>query len=88
MKLLLACTCILTYLGAALGLDNGLGSTPQMGFNSWNHYHCGVNETVLKQTADAIVSKGLDKLGYKYVNVDDCWAKSRGSNGVIHAARQ
>lgn len=26
---------------------------------------------------------GLDKLGYEYVNVDDCWAKSRDSNNVI-----
>ena len=26
---------------------------------------------------------GLDKLGYKYVIVDDCWAKSRDENGII-----
>uniref|UniRef100_A0A803MNN7 Alpha-galactosidase n=1 Tax=Chenopodium quinoa TaxID=63459 RepID=A0A803MNN7_CHEQI len=26
-------------------------------------------------TADALVSTGLSKLGYKYVNIDDCWAE-------------
>jgi alpha-galactosidase len=66
-----------------LSLDNGLGMTPQMGWNSWNHFGCGVNQTVLQQTAEAFISLGLDKLGYKYVNVDDCWAKSRDKNGTI-----
>ncbi|KAF8364602.1 hypothetical protein HHK36_033426 [Tetracentron sinense] len=26
-------------------------------------------------TADALVSTGLAKLGYQYVNIDDCWAE-------------
>jgi alpha-galactosidase len=37
----------------------------------------------MMQTADAFVSTGLDKLGYNFVNVDDCWAESRDANGVI-----
>jgi len=40
-----------------------------MGSNSWNHYHCAVNETVMRNTADAFIKQGLDKLGYNYVNV-------------------
>jgi alpha-galactosidase len=68
---------------AVLGLNNGLGRTPQMGWNSWNHYHCTVNETILKATADAFIANNLPKFGYKYVNVDDCWAGSRDENGVI-----
>lgn len=66
-----------------LALNNGLGLTPQMGWNSWNHYHCNVNEDVVKKTADAIVASGLDKYGYVYVNIDDCWAKSRAADGTI-----
>ncbi|KAF2312632.1 hypothetical protein GH714_037033 [Hevea brasiliensis] len=27
----------------------------------------------LETTADALVSRGLAQLGYKYVNIDDCW---------------
>ncbi|XP_031268305.1 alpha-galactosidase 1-like [Pistacia vera] len=67
-------------------LDNGLASTPAMGWNSWNHYWCSVNETIIKEAADAIVSSGLAKLGYKYVNIDDCWGEQdRDSKGNLVA---
>ncbi|XP_010031355.2 alpha-galactosidase 1 [Eucalyptus grandis] len=56
-------------------LANGLGLTPPMGWNSWNHFACVINETVIRETADALVSTGLSKLGYEYVNIDDCWAE-------------
>ncbi|XP_044490160.1 alpha-galactosidase 1-like [Mangifera indica] len=56
-------------------LANGLGITPPMGWNSWNHFSCNINEIVIEQTADALVSTGLSKLGYTYVNIDDCWAE-------------
>lgn len=56
-------------------LANGLGTTPPMGWNSWNHFYCNINETNIKQAADELVSTGLAKLGYKYVNIDDCWAE-------------
>lgn len=56
-------------------LANRLAITPPMGWNSWNHFHCMIDENMIKQTADALVSTGLAKLGYKYVNIDDCWAE-------------
>jgi len=56
-----------------LALDNGLGRTPQMGWNSWNHFGCNINEQLIKQTADLLVKTGLAKLGYTYLNLDDCW---------------
>ncbi|KAK7350818.1 hypothetical protein VNO77_09802 [Canavalia gladiata] len=55
-------------------LSNGLARTPQMGWNSWNFFACNINETVIKETADALVSTGLADLGYVYVNIDDCWS--------------
>ncbi|PWZ14421.1 Alpha-galactosidase 1 [Zea mays] len=55
---------------------NGLGLTPQMGWNSWNHFQCDINEAVVRSTADALVATGLAKAGYTYVNLDDCWADS------------
>ena len=64
-------------------LDNGLGRTPLLGFNSWNIYACDVNETVMMATMDAFVSTGLLKAGYKMVSVDDCWAHSRTAEGTI-----
>ena len=57
----------------ARGTDNGLGITPQMGWNSWNHFRCDINEDLIRKTADLIVERGLDKKGYEYVNLDDCW---------------
>ncbi|KAK7860921.1 alpha-galactosidase 1 [Quercus suber] len=65
-------------------LANGLGLTPQMGWNSWNHFQCNIDEKVIKETADALVSTGLAKLGYIYVNIDDCWAEiHRDDNGNL-----
>ena len=64
-------------------LDNGLGLTPQMGWNTWNKFYCGINQTLIRESIDALVNSGLDKAGYKYINLDDCWQKSRDENGVI-----
>ena len=82
-SLFLVTVVVFSQVDWGLGLNNGLGKTPQMGWNSWNHFGCKVNQKVIEQTADTIVSLGLDKIGYKYVNVDDCWAKSRDANGII-----
>ena len=72
----------------SLASDNGLGLKPQMGWNSWNAYACDVNETSVMEAADALVAKGLDKLGYTYVNIDDCWNtpdRDENSNQVVNA---
>ncbi|KAE8662239.1 Alpha-galactosidase [Hibiscus syriacus] len=65
-------------------LANGLGRTPPMGWSSWNHFGCNIQEKLIKETADAMVSRGLAKLGYKYINLDDCWgASSRDTHGRL-----
>ncbi|CAD6225533.1 unnamed protein product [Miscanthus lutarioriparius] len=67
-------------------LENGLGLTPQMGWNSWNHFSCNINEDIIRQIADAMVDTGLAKLGYDYLNIDDCWAAyARDSQGNLAA---
>jgi len=71
-------------VGGASGLDNGLGLTPQMGWNTWNTFGCNINETIIMQTADKIVDLGLDKVGYNYLNLDDCWMeKNRTTDGHL-----
>jgi alpha-galactosidase len=68
----------------AAALGNGLALTPQMGFNDWNAYGCNVSESLIKATADKLVSSGLAASGYQYVNIDDCWLqKSRDSSGRL-----
>ncbi|GMG98945.1 hypothetical protein Nepgr_000785 [Nepenthes gracilis] len=65
-------------------LRNGLGLTPQMGWNSWNHFGCNIDENLIRETADAMVARGLAELGYRYVNLDDCWAElNRDSEGNL-----
>ena len=55
-----------------------------MGWNSWNSFGCNINEALIRQTADAIVSSGMRDLGYNYVVVDDCWFNpNRDSSGNI-----
>src|SRR3954454_7686398 len=68
----------------AQALANNLALTPPMGWNDWNAYGCNVSETLVKQTADKIVSSGLAGAGYQYVNIDDCWLQhSRDSSGNL-----
>ncbi|CAL9776871.1 unnamed protein product [Musa acuminata subsp. burmannicoides] len=30
-------------------LANGLGMTPPMGWNTWNHFYCDINETIIRE---------------------------------------
>ena len=54
--------------------ESTLAMTPQMGWNSWNKFHCDdLNSNVIEETVGKIQELGLDKLGYNYVNIDDCW---------------
>jgi len=70
----------------AAALNDGLARTPPMGWNSWNKFHCNINETIIRQTADAMVSTGLRDAGYVYLTVDDCWsAMSRNSSGNLQS---
>lgn len=83
MAVVIVASLLLVALHVASGLNNGLAKTPQMGWNSWNHYHCGINDDLIRQTAKAIVTSGLKDAGYIYVNMDDCWAGTRDGQGNI-----
>jgi alpha-galactosidase len=67
-------------------LDNGLAKTPPMGWNSWNKFGCkGLNEKVVRETADTMVSSGMKDAGYQFVILDDCWQTGRDASGNIVA---
>jgi alpha-galactosidase len=61
----------------------GLALTPPMGWNSWNKFACNVDENMIKQMADAMVSTGMKDAGYTYINIDDCWHGDRDAQGFI-----
>ncbi|HEY0497063.1 MAG TPA: NEW3 domain-containing protein [Kutzneria sp.] len=75
--LLVTAAVPLLTAGQAAALTNGLAKTPQMGWNDWNAFGCDVSAALVEQTADAIVAKGLQKAGYNYVNIDDCWLEKQ-----------
>jgi alpha-galactosidase len=64
-------------------LDNGVGRTPPLGWNTWKtcgEKTCGhdiCNEAEIKSVAIAMKNNGMYELGYNYVNLDDCWAYPR-----------
>jgi alpha-galactosidase len=66
-----------------LALDNGLAQTPPMGWNSWNKFGCNVDEKLIREVADALVTTGMKDAGYQYIVIDDCWQIDRDRNGNI-----
>jgi len=69
----------------AAGTDE-VASTPPMGWNSWNHYHCAVNEAILRNMSKLYQTTGVAAAGYQYVNIDDCWqAQFRDKDGHLQA---
>jgi len=61
-----------------------LADTPQMGWNSWNKFQTNINEKLIKDIADQMVSLGLVDAGYVYLNLDDGWHGERDAQGFIH----
>lgn len=65
-------------------LDNGLALTPPMGWNSYNHYGCVPNQSIIHSNAKALKDFGLADLGYHYVTTDCGWTlPHRTENGTL-----
>jgi len=82
MRLVPLLACLLLAV-PGWALQNGLAQLPPMGYNTWYDFKCTIKSQDLKAAADAILRQGLDKIGYKYVNIDDCWALGRSPNGTL-----
>lgn len=67
---------------------SGLAQTPPMGWNTWNKFACNIDEKLIRQAADQMVSTGLKDAGYTYIVIDDCWHGNRDSLGFIHEDKQ
>ena len=64
---------LLLCLGLGAQKFQGVANTPPMGWNSWNTFEVNINEKLVKQTADIIVSSGMKDAGYEYIVLDDGW---------------
>ena len=49
-----------------------------MGWNSWNMFGSNLHETLIRETADAMLSSGLKDCGYTYIVLDDGWSHKGG----------
>ena len=87
LPLVVACALLLCLVQDQMVAQKreGLALTPPMGWNSWNKFACDVNEALIRQTADAMVSSGMRDAGYRYIVIDDCWQVDRDSLGFIVA---
>ncbi len=56
---------------------------PTMGWSTWNTFALNINEKVIKDQADAIVSSGLKAAGYQYINIDDGYWNGRAEDGTL-----
>jgi len=51
----------------------GLALTPPMGWNSWNTFQIKIDEQLVKDVADVMVSSRMKDVGYRYIVLDDGW---------------
>jgi alpha-galactosidase len=62
----------------------GLALTPPMGWNSWNTFATHVDEKLIKETAEAMITNGMRDAGYVYIVIDDGWeAEARDADGNL-----
>jgi len=58
---------------------------PIMGWSSWNQFHVNIDEKMIREQADAMVSSGMYDAGYRFVNIDDGYFGGRDSLGRLFA---
>ena len=86
--LLLACSASALAQTAPAPAPAFVASAPQMGFNNWNSTRCRdeFDEDMIRGIVDRMVALGLRDAGYRYVNIDDCWANwQRDADGNLFA---
>ncbi|MDR0414220.1 MAG: alpha-galactosidase [Prevotellaceae bacterium] len=70
------------FFGVAVGsaAQAQRSQTPMMGWSSWNTFRVNISESLIKETADSMVAKGLKAAGYANVNIDDGYFGGRDGN--------
>ncbi len=56
---------------------------PIMGWSSWNNFRTNIDEKMIREQADALVSSGMYKVGYRFINIDDGYFGGRDANGNL-----
>lgn len=61
---------------------------PIMGWSSWNQFRININEQMIKEQADAMISSGMYDAGYRFINIDDGYFGGRDSSGRLYVDKQ
>ena len=72
-----------TIILSTLSISAQKRNPPIMGWSSWNHFHVSINEQLIKEQADAMVSSGLYNAGYRFINIDDGYFGGRDADGKL-----
>ena len=82
---------IATIVLSCLGISGTLAQDrPTMGWSSWNTFGLNISETTIKNQAAAMRQKGLLKVGYDHINIDDGYFGGRNKKTgelLIHKTR-
>jgi alpha galactosidase A-like protein/alpha galactosidase C-like protein len=65
----------------AMAEANGVERTPVLGWSSWSFLRDNPTAANIEAEAKAMRTSGLEKIGYRYVNLDDFWYQCPGSQG-------
>lgn len=78
---------LFSSIGLTMNAQNAeLASTPPMGWMSWYPFIDQINEELIIEVADSLISTGLREVGYNIVQLDDGWmAKTRNKQGRQYA---
>jgi hypothetical protein len=60
--------------------DSPRPQVPIMGWSSWNHFWHNIDEQIVRETADAMITSGMQAAGYEYINIDDGYFGGRASS--------
>ncbi len=63
--------------------QTGIAQRPPMGWMTWNMFGGNISDSLIRQTADAMVTSGMAAVGYEYIIIDDLWQGSRGDDGRL-----
>lgn len=73
----------IALLSGAMALQGADHLPPLMGWSSWNTYGLGINENLIKEQAEAMVTTGLKDAGYEFINIDDGFWNGRDDDGTL-----
>lgn len=61
---------------------------PIMGWSSWNHFRVNIDEQMIREQADALVSSGMYAAGYRFINIDDGYFGGRDGSGKLYVNKK